>query len=279
MAPDRPAADWGLSKEDRALLQANLRRTGRWLAWLLAVATLLTLGRWIVWPYLVARCAGRGADLAGAPLLLAPLRGADLVGANLRRANLCKADLSGADLTATELQNANMQGAHLTGTRLVDTHLEGADLRGADLSQAIFGSVHLEGACYDLSTRWPTRRGPGEIIPQRLGAVLVATGAEEGKRLSARQPRYSREEVAQRGTEIYNRDIRPLVEKGNEGKIVAIDVETGAYELGKGIVTTSDRLLARSPDAQIWYVRVGHPAVHHIRRHLESAGRRSLPSP
>ena len=67
--------------------------------------------------------------------------------------------------------------------------------------------------------------------------------------MTVRQPRYNREEIAQRGAEIYDRDIRPHVEKGNEGKIVAIDIETGAYELGENIVTTSDRLLARYPDA------------------------------
>jgi hypothetical protein len=63
------------------------------------------------------------------------------------------------------------------------------------------------------------------------------------------------------------------VEPGNEGKIVAVDVETGAYELGEDIVTTSDRLLARCPDAQIWFVRVGHPAVYRIGRHPQPAKR------
>src|SRR5207249_1411159 len=100
-SPDSPPASWGLSPDEVALLRANLRRTGRWLGRLLAVAVLLGLGRWIVWPYLLARYAGWGADLAGAGLLLAPLRGADLVGANMRETNLRSADLSGADLTAT----------------------------------------------------------------------------------------------------------------------------------------------------------------------------------
>ena len=91
--------------------------------------------------------------------------------------------------------------------------------------------------------------------------------------MTVRQPRYSKAEIAQRGTEIYERDIRPHVEKGNDGKIVAIDVETGAYELGENIVTTSDRLLASCPDAQIWFVRVGHPAVYRIGRQTRSTSR------
>ena len=36
------------------------------------------------------------------------------------------------------------------------------------------------------------------------------------------QPRYSKEEFAQRGDLIYQNQIRPQVEAGNHGKIVAI---------------------------------------------------------
>ena len=35
--------------------------------------------------------------------------------------------------------------------------------------------------------------------------------------MTVRQPRYSKEEFARRGDEIYNRDIRPQVEAGNKG--------------------------------------------------------------
>ena len=57
-----------------------------------------------------------------------------------------------------------------------------------------------------------------------------------------RQPRYSKEEFARRGQEIYNRDIRPQIEAGNKGKIVAIDIETGAYEMAEDTVIASERL-------------------------------------
>jgi hypothetical protein len=52
------------------------------------------------------------------------------------------------------------------------------------------------------------------------------------------------------------------VEAGNQGKIVAIDVDTGAFEVAEDTLTAADRLLARRPDAQIWSVRIGHRAVH-----------------
>lgn len=76
------------------------------------------------------------------------------------------------------------------------------------------------------------------------------------------QPRYSKEEFARRGTEIYERQVRPQVEEGNQGKIVAIDIETGAFEVAEDLLTASDRLLARCPNAQTWFVRIGHRAVH-----------------
>lgn len=82
--------------------------------------------------------------------------------------------------------------------------------------------------------------------------------------MTTRLPRYSMEEFAQRGQTLYERDIRPLVETGNKGKIVAIDIETGEYELAEDTLTASDRLYARVPDAQIWCIRIGHRAVHRI---------------
>lgn len=75
------------------------------------------------------------------------------------------------------------------------------------------------------------------------------------------QPRYSKEEFARRGDEIYERDIRPIVEKGNEGKYVAIDIESGDYEMDADEIVASDRLLARKPNAQIWLVQIGAPTA------------------
>jgi len=78
----------------------------------------------------------------------------------------------------------------------------------------------------------------------------------------SRQPRYSKEEHARRGEAIYEQQVRAQVEGQNVGKIVAIDVDTGAFEIADTSLSASQRLLARLPDAQIWCVRVGSPAVH-----------------
>jgi len=84
------------------------------------------------------------------------------------------------------------------------------------------------------------------------------------KHMTVRQPRYSKEEFAQRGNEIYESKVRSQVEIGNHGKIVAINIETGTFEVGEDIATASDLLLTKIPDAQTWFIRIGHRAVYHF---------------
>ena len=78
-----------------------------------------------------------------------------------------------------------------------------------------------------------------------------------------KQPRYSKEEFAKRGDLIYQTQIHPQIELNNQGKIVAIDLETGDFEVDAREIVACNRLEARRPDAQIWIVRVGS---RHVRR-------------
>lgn len=71
------------------------------------------------------------------------------------------------------------------------------------------------------------------------------------------QPRYSKQEFAARGDDIYDREIAPHVDLGMSGQFIAIDIETGAYEIDADEQSASDRLTARVPGAQIWLRRVG----------------------
>lgn len=82
--------------------------------------------------------------------------------------------------------------------------------------------------------------------------------------MSLLAPRYSKEEFARRGQEIYERAIHPHVTASDAGKFVAIDIDTGAYEMDWDDYTATERLLARKPDAQIWLLRVGHRAAYRI---------------
>ena len=90
--------------------------------------------------------------------------------------------------------------------------------------------------------------------------------------MTIRQPRYSKEEFARRGDEIYETQVRSQVEKSNYGKIVAIDIETGAFEVADMPMVAVDRLYEREPNAQPWVIRIGHRAVFRF-------GSRSLSKP
>ena len=79
-----------------------------------------------------------------------------------------------------------------------------------------------------------------------------------------RQARYPKEEFARRGNEIYDRLVRPQVENGNQGKFVAVDIESEEWEMDADDFTATERLLDRIPDAQIWLLRVGHQAAYRI---------------
>jgi hypothetical protein len=77
-------------------------------------------------------------------------------------------------------------------------------------------------------------------------------------------PRYSKDEFARRGQAIYERDVRPHLQSGESGNFVAIDIESGVYEVDDDDDTATERPLARSPAAQIWLVRVGERATYRI---------------
>lgn len=72
-----------------------------------------------------------------------------------------------------------------------------------------------------------------------------------------RGPRYSKEEFARRGDKIYEEKVRPNLKKKDMERFVAIDIETGEYEIAKVGLTAIHRLEARLPDPQIWLMRVG----------------------
>jgi hypothetical protein len=82
--------------------------------------------------------------------------------------------------------------------------------------------------------------------------------------MAVRQRRYSKEELARRGQALYESSIRREIESGNTGKIVAIDIETGAFEVDENVVPATNRLFERNPDAQPWVIRIGHNAVDHF---------------
>jgi hypothetical protein len=86
------------------------------------------------------------------------------------------------------------------------------------------------------------------------------------------EARYSREEFARRGDEIYERSVLPHVRTGDEGKFVAIDIVSGDHEIGSDELVASDRLRSRHPNAQIWLRQIGSRYAHRFgTRHKPAA--------
>jgi hypothetical protein len=78
-------------------------------------------------------------------------------------------------------------------------------------------------------------------------------------------PTLSREEISQRGKEIYQQRIRAHIETSeNIGKIIAIDLNTGEYEIDKDLLAACHRLQEKQPNAVTWVERIGYDAVYAI---------------
>ena len=76
------------------------------------------------------------------------------------------------------------------------------------------------------------------------------------------RPRMPRKEAIRLGKEIYNRDILPQVEEDHFGEYVAIEVESGEWEISETSMNAVKRLRERRPAAiDVLVERVGFRAA------------------
>ena len=73
--------------------------------------------------------------------------------------------------------------------------------------------------------------------------------------------RLPREEIGERGVQIYEHKLRLILEPQFNGQFVAIDVESEDYEVASEARDASIRLRERHPEAQVLVERVGYPAA------------------
>jgi hypothetical protein len=59
--------------------------------------------------------------------------------------------------------------------------------------------------------------------------------------------------------------VRPLLRPEDDGKFVALDIDTGEYEIDADDYTAVMRLRTRKPGAEIWLERAGQPAAYKFR--------------
>jgi hypothetical protein len=85
-----------------------------------------------------------------------------------------------------------------------------------------------------------------------------------GKAMIVRKPLYSKEEFRRRGQEIYQERIVPNLRAADKGLYVAIDIDSGAFEIDEDEVLACNRLEAKLPNSQTWVERVGFQASRHF---------------
>lgn len=75
------------------------------------------------------------------------------------------------------------------------------------------------------------------------------------------------EEFTRRAQAFHDQNIRPALRPEDADKFVAIDIDSGNFELDRDDFAATERLLARQPQAQIWLARVGRRAAYRIGGH------------
>jgi hypothetical protein len=78
-------------------------------------------------------------------------------------------------------------------------------------------------------------------------------------------PRREPDALARLAAQVLDKIIRPALRPEDDGKFLAIDVDSGAYELDADDYSAVKRLRARRPTAEIWLERVGEPAAYRLR--------------
>jgi hypothetical protein len=84
--------------------------------------------------------------------------------------------------------------------------------------------------------------------------------------MPATEPRRTPEELARMGSEVFDRRVRPVLGPEDDGKFVALDVQTGDFEVDEDDYAAVSRLRARNSAAEAWLTRIGQPAAYRMRR-------------
>lgn len=77
-------------------------------------------------------------------------------------------------------------------------------------------------------------------------------------------PRYTSQDIVQRGQSLYDQQIRSQVETSHKGKFLVLDIETGEYEIDVSEVAALQRAKAKNPDAALYILRVGYPTAYRV---------------
>src|SRR5947209_18548859 len=88
--------------------------------------------------------------------------------------------------------------------------------------------------------------------------------------MSVHTPNRDLEELARLGDEVFDQKVRPLLRPEDDGKFVALDLRTGAFEVDEDDFAAVSRLRQRDPVAEVWPTwagdRADDRAAYRVRR-------------
>lgn len=85
--------------------------------------------------------------------------------------------------------------------------------------------------------------------------------------MTSHKRRYSKEEFARRGDALVEDKVRPRLTADDRDSFVAVDIETGEYEVDKNEMKAVDRLRRRVADPQIWLAHATLGYLHRFGSH------------
>lgn len=77
-------------------------------------------------------------------------------------------------------------------------------------------------------------------------------------------PRFSSAEIVHAGQALYDECIRVKVEASHQGKFLAVDIETGEYEIDVDELAALKRAKAKHPDAALYLLRIGSSTAYRL---------------
>lgn len=75
-------------------------------------------------------------------------------------------------------------------------------------------------------------------------------------------PRFTSDEIAERGQALYEGKIRDDMAASDRGKFLVLDIETGAYEIDRNELAALKRARARRPEGAFYVLRIGYAAAY-----------------
>jgi hypothetical protein len=75
-------------------------------------------------------------------------------------------------------------------------------------------------------------------------------------------PAVNKEQLVARGEAIYQQRLKSQLEPARRGQIVAIEVDSGDYFVGKSVAEAGRKARAKHPEKFFYFVKIGFPTVN-----------------